>query len=325
METLALDALPDLVVAGFAAAAVLVAAMLALLPYIERDRGAERIAAIRRERAALRDRERERMRGGGASLAASPRRFLGTLLMRAQGTSEAERSARLKETVRRLRQAGLRGERAASTYLTVRIVAPATLALGCLVWFHIVARQTPAAATQAGAIALALAAGAAAPGIWLKNAAQKRRTLILKAWPDALDLMLICVEAGMTIEVALGRVAAELSRQAPELSEEFNLTVAELSYLQDRAQAYRNLGERTGLHSVRSVVTSLMQSEKYGTSLAASLRVIAAEQRDSRLMDAEKKAASLPPKLTVPMILFFLPVLFIVILMPAVIQLMRTY
>ena len=263
--------------------------------------------------------------GGGASLAASPRRFLGTLLIRAQGASEAERSAKLKQTVRRLRQAGLRGERAASTYMTVKIVAPAALATGCLLWFHLVAEAPPPVATQAGAVALALAVGAAAPGLWLRNAAQKRRTLILRSWPDALDLLLICVEAGMTIEVALGRVAAELSRQAPELSEEFNLTVAELSYLQDRAQAYRNLGERAGLHSVRSVVTSLMQSEKYGTSLAASLRVIAVEQRDSRLMEAEKKAASLPPKLTVPMILFFLPVLFIVILMPAVIQLMQTY
>jgi tight adherence protein C len=182
--------------------------------------------------------------------------------------------------------------------------------------------ETPPAVTPAAALLAAAAGGYFAPRIFIENQISKRRKAILKTWPDALDLMLICVEAGMTSETALGRVAEEMAGESPDLASELNLTTAELAYLQDRAQAWRNLADRTGLHTVRAVVTSLMQSEKYGTSLAATLRVVAQEQRDARLLEAEKKAAALPPKLTVPMILFFLPVLFVVILVPAVIKLM---
>ncbi|MEZ5894354.1 MAG: type II secretion system F family protein, partial [Parvularculaceae bacterium] len=135
---------------------------------------------------------------------------------------------------------------------------------------------------------------------------------------DALDLLLICVESGMSIEAALQKVGDEVGPNCPELAEELGLTTAELSYLQERKQAYVNLAERTGIDSVKGVVTALIQSEKYGTPLGTSLRVMAKESREMRMQEAEKKAAALPPKLTVPMIGFFLPVLFAVILSPAI-------
>jgi tight adherence protein C len=153
----------------------------------------------------------------------------------------------------------------------------------------------------------------------LKNIIMKRQKSIKKAWSDALDLLLICVESGMALEPALTRVAKEIGSQSVPLAEELTLTIAELSYLQDRRKALDNLGKRVGLETVRSVVTSLIQSERYGTPLGTALRVLAQENRDARMADAEKKAAALPPKLTVPMILFFLPVIFVVILGPSII------
>jgi len=156
----------------------------------------------------------------------------------------------------------------------------------------------------------------------VKNVTVKRQQKIQLAWPDALDLLLICVEAGMSIEVALQKVSGELGAGAPELAEELGLTVAELSYLQERRFAYLNLAERTGLDGVKGVTTALIQSEKYGTPLGQSLRVMAQENREHRMQEAERKAAALPPKLTVPMIGFFLPVLFAVILGPAIMGVM---
>src|SRR6266567_2132542 len=156
--------------------------------------------------------------------------------------------------------------------------------------------------------------------LFLKNAITKRQLSIKRAFPDALDLLLICIESGMSIEVAFRKVSSEIGTQSVALSEEFTLTTAELSYLQDRKVAYENLAKRTGLEGVKSVCLALQQAERYGTPLGASLRVMAQENRDMRMTEAEKKAAALPPKLTVPMILFFLPVLFVVILGPTFIK-----
>src|SRR6267154_853345 len=162
--------------------------------------------------------------------------------------------------------------------------------------------------------------GLQAPMMFLKNAISKRQLSIKRAFPDALDLLLICIESGMSIEVAFRKVSTEIVTQSVALSEEFTLTTAELSYLQDRKVAYENLAKRTGLEGVKSVCLALQQSERYGTPLGQSLRVMAQENRDMRMNEAEKKAAALPPKLTVPMILFFLPVLFVVILGPTFIK-----
>ncbi len=142
----------------------------------------------------------------------------------------------------------------------------------------------------------------------------------MKAFPDALDMLLICVESGMSVEMAFAKVGSEIGTASPELAEELQLTTAELAYLQERRQAYENLAKRTGHDGVKAVVMALIQGERYGTPLGDALRVMAKENRDMRMSEAEKKAAALPAKLTVPMILFFLPVLFLVVLGPAYIK-----
>ncbi len=176
-------------------------------------------------------------------------------------------------------------------------------------------------------MAVAVAAaylGIKVPEVYLTNTIQKRQFSMKRAFPDSLDLMLICVEAGMSIEHAFRKVSQEVGPQSPELAEEFALATAELSFLPDRRSAYLNLVARTGLDGVKQICTVLIQAEKYGTPLGQALRVTAQESRDMRLMEAEKMAAGLPPKLTVPMIVFFLPVLLVVVMAPAVMQVMAS-
>ncbi|GAA0745504.1 type II secretion system F family protein [Sphingomonas sp. ABOLD] len=156
-----------------------------------------------------------------------------------------------------------------------------------------------------------------APDLYLKNRIQKRTDAIRKGLPDALDLLVICAEAGLTVDAAFGRVAKELGRAYPELGEEFSLTAIELGFLTDRRAAFENMAMRINLDAIRGVVTTMIQTEKYGTPLASALRVLSAEFRNERMMRAEEKAARLPAIMTVPLILFILPVLFIVILGPA--------
>jgi tight adherence protein C len=158
------------------------------------------------------------------------------------------------------------------------------------------------------------------PYILLRNLITRRQASIRLAWPDSLDLLLICVESGMAIEPAMQRVAREIGSISIPLADELALTVAELSFLQDRRKAFENLGKRTGMPDVKSVVTSLIQSERYGTPLGMALRVLAQENRDMRMAEAERKASALPPRLTVPMMLFFMPVIFVVIMGPVVMQ-----
>jgi tight adherence protein C len=174
-------------------------------------------------------------------------------------------------------------------------------------------------------IKLMMALGAAfvgsyLPNLFIENLVQKRQHSIKVVFPDGLDMLLICVQSGMSVEAAFGRVAKEMAGQSMELAEELSLTTAELSYLQDRRQAFENFGKRTGIAGVKAVATAMIQAERYGTPVGQALRVMAKESRDVRQSEAEKKAAALPPKLTVPMILFFLPVLFVVILGPAAIR-----
>ena len=161
------------------------------------------------------------------------------------------------------------------------------------------------------------------PELFLSNIISKRQLSIKRAFPDSLDLLLICVESGMSIEHSFRKVSGEIGAQSIPLAEELTLTTAELSFLPDRRSAYENLGLRTGMEQVRAICTVLIQAERYGTPLGTALRVVSQESRDNRMMEAEKKAASLPPKLTVPMIIFFLPVLFAVITTPAVIQIRK--
>ncbi|WP_274630472.1 type II secretion system F family protein [Arvimicrobium flavum] len=226
-----------------------------------------------------------------------------------------------ESTMQKLRHAGFRGNNPTNIFLFARLVMPAAgLALAAIYIFVLGGLPDKPPMVKLFVCILAGYGGFYAPVLYVTNRSTKRKQSIQLAWPDALDLMLICVESGMSIEAAFRKVADEIGSQSVDLAEELVLTNAELSYLQERRAAYENLAERTGLESVKSVSQTLIQAERYGTPVAHALRVLAQESREMRMNEAEKKAAALPPKLTVPMILFFLPVLFAVILGPAGIQ-----
>jgi tight adherence protein C len=222
----------------------------------------------------------------------------------------------------KLVQAGYRGQAPYVTYLFFRMTMPALMLVVSLFYVFVVLQLEQPPMVKIGICIAAAYFGMHIPYLFLKNKIQRRQLSIKRAFPDALDLLLICVESGMSIEAAFRRVSGEIGSQSVQLAEEFTLTTAELSYLPDRRQAYENLALRTDLEGVKSVCMALQQAERYGTPLGNTLRVMAQENRDMRMSEAEKKAAGLPPKLTVPMILFFLPVLFIVILGPAAIRVM---
>jgi tight adherence protein C len=228
-------------------------------------------------------------------------------------------------TLAKLRIAGFRTHRALTLFLFCRAVLP--LVFGILAAFYIFGIGLMAEKSMMLRVFVCLAVaylGFYAPNIFVSNASKKRSQSITRAWPDALDLLLICVESGNAIEAGFRRVADEIGVQSIPLAEELVLVCAELSYLPERKQAYENLVSRTGLEAVRSVGTALIQAERYGTPLGAALRTMAQESRDIRMAAAEAKAAALPPKLTVPMILFFIPALFAIVIGPAVIQVMAS-
>ena len=307
---------PDLLVAVMAAVSAFSAVLLVSWPYLARDILAIRMRQVASEGERIRQRERARLNVGKVSLRNEPKKLFKDIVERFNLTRHAEDGA----MARQLRMAGFRGEGPVFTFLALRAVVPlAAFVLTTLYVFFVVQLQQPFFLKLGIGMAGALL-GYYAPSIYLKNRITKRQKAIRRAWPDALDLLLICVESGMSLESAFRKVAVEIGAQSVELAEELGLTTAEMSYLQNRRQAYENLGERTGLEGVKAVVTSLVQSERYGTPVGQALKVLAQENRDMRMMEAEKKAASLPPKLTVPMILFFLPVLFAVIITPAGIQ-----
>lgn len=226
------------------------------------------------------------------------------------------------KTLAKLRMAGFRGQNPLTRFLFFRLVLPfAFFAVAAVYVFLLGGLPEQPNFIKLFACIVAAYAGFYAPVVYVSNRATKRKQSIQLAWPDALDLMLICVESGMSVEAAIKKVAEEIGGQSVALAEELILTNAELSYLPERKQAFDNLASRTGLETVKSVTQALVQAERYGTPVAQALRVLASESRDMRMTAAEKKAAALPPKLTVPMILFFLPVLFAIILGPAGIQL----
>lgn len=225
----------------------------------------------------------------------------------------------------KMAQAGLRGQKPVYVFYMARLVLPIALGLiGVLLFVILNIAEWDMTQRVAASVAL-LVLGYYLPAIYVKNVANKRLASIVPSFPDALDLLLICVESGMSVELAFGRVAEEMGDSSVELAEEFSLTTAELSYLTSRRLAYENLARRNNHPGIRSVATALVQSERYGTPLGDTLRTMANENRQMRVMQAEKKAAALPAKLTVPMILFFLPVLFIVILTPAAMRIGQAF
>jgi tight adherence protein C len=217
----------------------------------------------------------------------------------------------------KLAWAGYRNKELAVWVIGARMIAPIVLGLFVFVMLYVVQIYPDWQMKRVMALAAAVFLGYKGPEIFLKNKAGKRTDLIRKGLPDALDLLVICAEAGLTVDAAFNRVAKELGRAYPELGDEFALAAIELSFLTERKMAFDNLAYRVNLDSVRGVVTTMIQTERYGTPLASALRVLSAEFRNERMMRAEEKAARLPAIMTVPLILFILPVLFIVILGPA--------
>ena len=284
-------------------------------PLFSGDKLKGRIKGVAEERDRLRAAQKASL-AGEARLREKPKTSLYSQIVDLLNLKKVFESEASRDS---LRQAGFRAEKHLITFLALRLIVPVFLAALVFVYTSTLFAERFGPMMRIAMSLGGLILGFYAPNLGLKNMISRRQHSIKRAWSDALDLLLICVESGMALEPSLARVAKEIGSASVPLAEEMTLTVAELSYLQDRRKALDNLGKRVGLETVRAVVTSLVQSEKYGTPLGAALRTLAQENRDMRMSEAEKKAAALPPKLTVPMILFFLPVIFVVILGPSII------
>jgi tight adherence protein C len=293
------------------------------MPLIGGDALEKRIAAVAAEREKIRQRERERQSRGSdkTSRRASPKQYMQTVVDKFNLSNWlGEETARAM-----LVQAGFRGQNPYVVFLFFRMVAPISMLVGSFAYVFLLLHLDYPWTVKVGICLAATYLGVYLPNLFVKNKITRRQATINRAFPDALDLMLICVESGMALEGAFKRVSEEIGQQSIELAEELTLATAELSYLPDRRQAFENLAKRVPLDGVKSLCLALQQSERFGTPMAQTLRVIAQENRDQRMTAAEKKAASLPPQLTVPMILFFLPVLFVVILGPAAIRIIEQF
>lgn len=305
---------PELMVTGLAAFAAVAAVAAVWSAALVRDSTADRAKVLKQQRDSLRTDlltpERNRQRRDVAL------GFVHRVIMRLN----LLRSRHAAKTSLRLAQAGWRSKEAVSIYLFLKLCLPfgfgglAALMIYGADMFHLPPAMRPLAAMVAVII------GAYLPELLVKNAVDKRRIAIQKGLPDTLDLLVICAEAGLALDAALNRVAGEMTRACPEIADEFGLTSIELGFLPVRRTALENLAARVDTPAMRGVINTLLQTEKYGTPLAQSLRVLASEFREERMLKAEEKAAKLPATLTVPLIAFVLPTLFIVLLGPAVLR-----
>ena len=293
------------------------------LPFAERDGLGQRLKNVAERREELRAKHHAALNAKRGSLRVEA---VGSVKMM-KGFVERFDLAKLVESEgskEKLAMAGYRGPTPAMVFMFFRFVMPFIVFVLALIYVFLIAHFHWSAMIKIGAAIAAALVGYYLPDIFISNIISRRQKSIMLAFPDALDLMLICVESGMSIEPAFTKVAAEIGQQSSELAEELALTTAELSYLPERRLAFENLAARCGHNGVKAVATALNQAEKYGTPLGQALRVAAQENREMRMANAEKKAASLPAKLTVPMIIFFLPCLFAVIMGPAIIKISHT-
>jgi tight adherence protein C len=286
------------------------------VPLLERNGLDDRLKSVARRREELRARHHAALNAKRGSLRIEPSTMMKATLDRFKlgNMLEGENSRE------KLAMAGYRGQAPLITFMFFRFVMPFIVFAVTLFYLFVIMHLHWSPLQKIGAAFVGALVGFYLPDMFVNNMIARRQQSIMGAFPDALDLMLICVESGMSIESAFTRVAGEIGTQSAELAEELALTTAELSYLPDRRQAFDNLAKRCGHAGVKAVATALNQAEKYGTPLGQALRVTATENREMRMQEAERKAASLPAKLTVPMIIFFLPCLFIVIMGPAIIQ-----
>ncbi len=284
-------------------------------PLLERNGLDDRLKTVARRREELRAKHHAALSAKRGSLRVEPTSYMKATLDRFKlaNVLEGENSRE------KLASAGYRGQAPLITFMFFRFVMPFIVFSVTLFYLFLILHLHWTAVEKVLAALAGAGIGFYLPDLFVSNMIAKRQQSIMRAFPDALDLMLICVESGMSVETAFTKVAAEIGVQSAELAEELALTTAELSYLPDRRQAFDNLAKRCGHMGVKAVATALNQAEKYGTPMGQALRVTATENREMRMHEAERKAASLPAKLTVPMIIFFLPCLFVVIMGPAVI------
>jgi tight adherence protein C len=314
---------PQLMIMTLTAIAAFCTVLTIAMPILQRDRSQQRMKLMAVERDKMRAERLADLKGkdgAAGKLRQAPKGFMQQLVDALDLRSRFE----TEELRDKLKMAGMRGQAPLVAYMFFRVVMPIIVTIVALIYLFFVMTNLPYPPIVKFMMAIGGGfLGFYLPNMFLQNIIQRRQQSIKNAFPDALDMLLICVQAGMSVEAAFGKVSREISSQSLELAEEFSLTTAELSYLQERRQAYENLGRRTGITGIKAVATALIQAERYGTPVGSALRVMAKENRDMRMSEAEKKAAALPPKLTVPMIVFFLPVLFVVILGPAAIQVMK--
>jgi tight adherence protein C len=289
------------------------------LPLADRDNLGQRLKAVSERREELRAKHHAALNAKRGSLRSEPVGYMKMTLDRLKLGNLLESEG----TRDKLARAGYRGQGPIVTFMFFRFVMPFAVLVLALVYFFGISSVGWGDFMKINASVGCALLGFYLPDLFLNNTIARRQQSIMRAFPDALDLLLICVESGMSIEASFQRVASEIGSQSSELAEELGLTTAELSYLPDRRMAFENLAKRCGHPGVKAVATALNQAERYGTPMGQALRVAAQENREQRMAEAEKKAASLPAKLTVPMILFFLPVLFVVILGPAIMKIMH--
>jgi tight adherence protein C len=290
------------------------------VPLLENNGLDDRLKSVARRREELRAKHHAALNAKRGSLRVEPTSYMKATLDRFKlgNILEGENSRE------KLASAGYRGQAPLITFMFFRFVMPFIVFAFTLFYLFLIMHLSWVPLEKVGAAFVGALIGFYLPDLFVNNMIARRQQSIMRAFPDALDLMLICVESGMSIESAFTRVAGEIGSQSAELAEELALTTAELSYLPDRRQAFDNLAKRCGHPGVKSVATALNQAEKYGTPLGQALRVTATENREMRMQEAERRAASLPAKLTVPMIVFFLPCLFVVIMGPAIMQIQAT-
>lgn len=305
---------PENISAAVAAGAFFVTAYMLAQPFMNSDKLASRMKIVATNREELKRKAR-----AAYAKESTIRREDNTPWRKIVSMLDLKKLLEDPNVEQKLLEAGLRGPGPQTVFYFARFSTPIIFFILALVYLLVSGSHMPTMHKVLVALG-ACVFGFYLPNILVANMGVKRRQSIIRAFPDALDLLLICVEAGMSIEVAFQRVSQEIGSTSIELAEELGITNSELSYLQDRRVAYENFAKRTNHPGVRAVATALIQAEKYGTPLGTALRTMAKENRDLRMTEAEKKAAALPAKLTVPMILFFLPVLFIVILTPAYIR-----
>ena len=314
---------PQIVITLLAAIAAFATTLTVLMPVLSRDRLSSRMQVMATERDKMRAARLADLakKEGQGRLRTTPKGFMQEIVDKLNLRSVFE----TEEVRDKLKMAGLRGQAPLVAYMFFRVAMPVIIAFIALLYLFVIADYDYPVLVKIGLAIGAAYIGFYIPNMFIENLVQRRQTSIKNSFPDSLDMLLICVQSGMSIEAAFQKVSAEVGSQSLELAEELSLTTAELSYLQDRRQAFENLGKRTGIPGIKAVATALIQAERYGTPVGTALRVMAKENREMRMSEAEKKAAALPPKLTVPMIIFFLPVLFVVILGPAIIQVFKYY